>query len=1090
MKLDTTYLTRVRVPQRRSDTLHRERLVDFLHEQVECRLLLISAPAGYGKTTLLVDFAHSAGGPVCWYGLSEADKDLRVFIEYLVASVRQRYPTFGVKTLGLLERVADLAREMSSVVGLLVSEMQDSIPEYFFIVLDDYHLVDESPLVNEALDLILYYLPANCHIIVSSRTLPKISLSRLAAKRMVAGLGTSDLRFTVQEIRDFMLAAFKMLLLEPVAQELADKSEGWITGIVLSTYSLSQGMLETITRAQKSGSPVLDYLASEVFNQQPPEVQSFLSGSSILRQFDAGRCAEVLRIDNAQEMLLAVEDRNLFITRLEGSDWYQYHNLFAEYLQNKLKTEFPERYRELNLLAAVACHRRGEADNAVRHYVLAEQYDQIVSIAEEAGEGLLNAGKLQTLQRWLGTIPAATLEANPLLLAFQARVLYQTGELDRALALFSRAIADFARQGDKPNAARATVKRSSVLRLMGRLQEAVEELQRVLSISADDPEVEAEARKGIGIIRGIEGKFAEGIAELKRSFALYEGLGNTYQMAELFHAIGMAHYSKADLSAAEEYYRRSLALSEQIGDLGFAATTLNNMAMVSYRRGDYTVALETLRQALDKVHKAGYLRMEAHVLDSLGCVLQDADEFDEAVGSFENALELGRRVNELPLISQLLDEIGVTYALKGDLARADRFIREAFVEIQGQARRSPCPHHEMAAGLLAFRRGEPRQAIGHFSKACRGFKAAGAKMELARAHYYLAAAYLSRDDIGGAEEHVRAFDQSVSSLGGEGYLLADIKRLPAPVEFAVSRGIGVKWIERAWRRLGIAGESCSEGTRPASPLGKRAPDTDDAASGAIRAFALGNCRVICGDREVVDADWVTQVTKELFFFLASQPRGARREEIVDALWPELSPARAISNFHGTLYRLRRATYSDLVLHQGGRYFLNPGIELWYDAAEFEDCVNRALSSGAGSHDAAPHWEKAAAIYQGAFLAQFYGEWCEAARRRLEDRFLRALGVLARHTLAKGNLAASVAYLEKALAVDPYVEESHRQLLRLYHQSGDQASVIRHYNRLVQMLRDELGTEPEPETVSVYNSLLGRTRRLSKEPEHLSSNKGG
>ncbi|MDO8674043.1 MAG: tetratricopeptide repeat protein [Dehalococcoidia bacterium] len=631
---DLPYLTRVRVPRERADTLHRERLVDFLHEQVECRLILISAPAGYGKTTLLVDFAHSTEATICWYSLSEADIDLRVFLEYLVASIRQRYPNFGERTLSLLEKVTDLAKDLSSVVGILVTEMHEAIPEYFFIVLDDYHHVDDSPLVNEALDLILYYLPANCHIIVSSRTLPRITLSRLAARRLVAGLGAADLRFTVQEIRDFMRTAFKMLLPEPMARQLAENSEGWITAIVLGTYGLSHGMLETITRARKSGSPVFDYLAGEVFNQQSPSLQTFLLESSVLRQFSAERCTEVTGITGTLELLQTVEDKNLFITRLEGSDWYQYHNLFAEYLRNKLKEEFPARYHEICLQAGAVCHRCGEADNAVQYYASAELYDRIITLIHNEGEDLLNTGRLQTMQRWLQVIPPEVMKVSPLLMTFQARVLYHTGELDKALALFDRAIGVFKLEGDNFNAARATAKRSSVLRLMGRQQEAVNDLRAVLQAAGSGSELEAEARKGIGIIQGIEGRFGESIAELKRSFVIYEGLGNTYQMAELFHALGMAHYSKADLSAAVEYYRRSLALSEKIGDLGFAATTLNNMAMVSYRQGEYAEALEILREALNKVRDAGYLRMEAHVLDSMGSVLLDAGEIDNAIKAY------------------------------------------------------------------------------------------------------------------------------------------------------------------------------------------------------------------------------------------------------------------------------------------------------------------------------------------------------------------------------------------------------------------------------------------------------------------------
>ncbi|MDO8670379.1 MAG: BTAD domain-containing putative transcriptional regulator [Dehalococcoidia bacterium] len=448
-------------------------------------------------------------------------------------------------------------------------------------------------------------------------------------------------------------------------------------------------------------------------------------------------------------------------------------------------------------------------------------------------------------------------------------------------------------------------------------------------------------------------------------------------------------------------------------------------------------------------------------------------------------MELSRRVNEIPMIARLLTKVGIAHIIRDDLPTADRLIRQAFGECQGQTDQSISPHYEFSAGLLAFRCKDLQRAIGHLSRACNGFKSGGDKVELARAHYHLANVYLSRNDLEKAEKQMRVVDQMISISSGEGYLLADIRRQPEPIEFAVSRRIGLIWIERARERLGLRGKPAQS----IFQIGELTPEASNGAPESVQVFSLGNSKVVCGGRQIAESDWTTQITKELFFYLAAQPRGARKEEIVDALWPDLSPARARSNFHGTLYRLRRATTSDLVLQQGGRYFLNPAVDVWHDVEEFEKCISEALRYGTKSEDAIPFWEKATNIYQGGFLVQFYSEWCETRRKSLEEHYLQALGTLARYHQSIGNFATSASHYEKALVVDPFAEEVHRQILTVYDLAGDRPSAIRHYNRLVQTLRDELDTDPEPETMALFNSLVGKAKPGSRGREPISSNKG-
>ncbi len=190
--------TKIIIPKRAPGVIRRARLLDYLHENLGRKLMLVTAPAGYGKSTLLVDFANDVDLPVCWYTLDEGDRDPTTFLSYLIAAFRQKFPQFGERSQPLADHGASSAH---ATAAALVADMVDAIPDYFVLVLDDWHLVsDEAPII-ELIDQILRYLPEHAHVIVAGRTLLRGPLVRLAAQGAVAGLGASDLRFNADEVR-------------------------------------------------------------------------------------------------------------------------------------------------------------------------------------------------------------------------------------------------------------------------------------------------------------------------------------------------------------------------------------------------------------------------------------------------------------------------------------------------------------------------------------------------------------------------------------------------------------------------------------------------------------------------------------------------------------------------------------------------------------------------------------------------------------------------------------------------------------------------------------------------------------------------
>jgi len=477
--------TKILLPRKHPTLLHRPRLVDFIHENIHRRLILVSAAAGYGKTSLLIDYAHDTNLPVCWYSLDEADRDVRVFLEHLVASIVQRFPTLARGRVASLLKSAQDHIQTEAILRAVVNDIHDSVKDYFAIILDDYQFVDESEEVNSAIIWLLDHLPESCCLIVSTRTTPHFPLLRLVARQQVAALGNAPLRFTPKEIQQFLNQNHNLHLPDEQAEKLARESEGWITGILLSTHTLWKGLIETVMHWKEGEHRLFAYLAEQVFDQQEEELQDFLKGSSILEVMEADLCDQLLGIDNSREMLRVLEDRNLFINKLEGEPHtYRYHQLFQEFLRSRFQPDEKARLEVLHLKAGDLLRQRGDGLAATRHYVKARDYEEAARTIEGLANRLFSAGKLRTLADLIDSLPAEVTDNHPRLLLTRGMIRAERGEVSAAERLFQRAKRRFQGTGDMPGVARVLIREGILLHFRGEYEKAIGKCRRVLSLGA------------------------------------------------------------------------------------------------------------------------------------------------------------------------------------------------------------------------------------------------------------------------------------------------------------------------------------------------------------------------------------------------------------------------------------------------------------------------------------------------------------------------------------------------------------------------------------------------------------------------------
>lgn len=1050
--------TKILIPRRRPEFLRRQRLIDFLHSRIDRRLLLVSAPAGYGKTTLLVDFANDTDFPVCWYSLDGSAQEPRTFLEHFTACIRQRFPEFGSRTVEMLDNLTDVGEAGSDAILVsLVNEILDEIPEYFAIVLDDFHLVEQSTAVTRFITRFLEDAPENCCLILAGRTVPgRLPIVALAAKQQVAGLGSNDLRFTADEIQALVQQMYDVQISAEDARALAQDTEGWITGILLSTHQLWQGLMEGLLRGRGTMT-VYDYLASEVFSKQDPTVQEFLLGTSILDDMTPELCDAVLGTNNSWAVLNLLEERNLFLNRLgtEGH-WYRYHRLFQGYLVSRLQRENPGRYAELHRRAAAYWEGQNDLPQAISHLLSANEYAAAADRMERIASAMIAAGRHMWLMQWHETLPPEVSRTRPGLLVHTAKAYAQYGQADMALSLLDTAESAFRQATDAKGTVNVAVQRGTIFRLQGRYRDGAEECARasMLASQMDTPTV-AELERCWGICLGQMGRLQEGVEHLERALQLHLISGGEFNAALARTDLGAFLERMGRLEDALEHFEKSAAVLRRARNPSELANTLNSMGVIYYYRGEYQRARETLQEALQAAREAGSGRWTAYILAGLGDIERDSGNSAEALDHYQKALALLDEKREGFLTMYIHAAQAELYAALGEPLRAHDLARQA--REQAEAHRSS--YEQGLAGVatgLAWLGRDAARAAQELQSAAEVLRGNGAMRDMTRAVFLLAAAL---ERTGEHEQALARLEEALTLADKLGY---------RPGLRALAHWATPLLTRAAQSGMAVADLVQQAAPSPAAVAGEVSVPQE---THTIRLLGLGGSRVEM-DGEAVLTKW--SKARELIFFLATQNegRGVLRDDIYQALWPGDSAHKSYGNLHTLVYRVRRLLTNDCVQFEDNLYRFAPADGYTCDVIEFQALIAQAQATD-DPDEALACYEKAVGLYKGDFLEDIATEWTLQQQTALRDLFLMAIARVATHYWQIGNYEMAVALAHRWLEEDRTDEAAHRLLMRCFAAQGNIGAVRRQYQLCERILMQDLQIEPDEETRDLYARLTAQ-----------------
>jgi LuxR family transcriptional regulator, maltose regulon positive regulatory protein len=615
-------------------------------------VILVCTPAGFGKTTLLADWAAGTKWPVAWLSLDPEDNDPVRFWRYVVAALDRVAEGLGDHVLPFLTAPGVVSGQ--GVVTALVNHLQ-AAPEELALVLDDYHLMESAP-IHEDLAFLLGHLPPRLHVVITSRSDPPLPLARLRARGQLAELRTADLRFTPEESVALLREVWGLDLTPEAAATLGSRTEGWAVGLQLAALSMRERPDADAFLGALAGTHryVLDYLSQEVLERQPDRVRAFLLQTSILEQLCGPLCDAVTGDADGQEMLEGLERANLFLTPLdEVRGWWRYHHLFADLLRARLEQASPDRVAGLHKAAADWCQEHGLVDQAIQHALGAGDAEGAAWLMEQNFWTLLWRQEDATLGRWLAALPTEVARCRPwlcLALAQRAAMAGRLDEVERLLADAERAHAGRADATREPPVG-ATVRladdvpsmiallRASIARVYGDAEPATRFAKQSLAVLAgDDRMAHAMVDWALAQPDWLSGRLAQAEHTLARvvvgyraTGALVPALGNCYELArvqraqgrlsaalgtchealEIASAIhpalppaGAAHVLMAEvlrerneLDAAMDHATRGVALCRQLADAWPLTSGLATVAWIHQAQGDRAGAVEAMREA-------------------------------------------------------------------------------------------------------------------------------------------------------------------------------------------------------------------------------------------------------------------------------------------------------------------------------------------------------------------------------------------------------------------------------------------------------------------------------------------------------------
>jgi LuxR family maltose regulon positive regulatory protein len=1032
--------------------IDRPRLMGRLRAVADHKVTVLSAPPGYGKTTIVAQFAQESPYPVVWHTIEERERDVPNLFAQSVAVLSSVLPDIDQLQPGYRASPAELAT-------LVADYLRDHLADDIVYILDDLQHLADSTAAETWLRTFVARMPSTCHLILLSRILPPLPFAEMLVRGEVVAIGQDELRLTLSEIQ---MLAYEMLGVSPPqsqVQDLAERLEGWPAGTVLALHPLPPELERAMLNGGQGPEALFEALADSMLAIQSPELRDFLLASSTLGRLTPELCSSALGLLDTANWLAEIQSRNLFLSRVTGG--LAYHRLFRSFLQRYLEDHNPDLFRRLHRQTAKWFEQHGETDDAFDHYIMAGAPERAALISERVAQAYFTQGKLETLLRWSRQLQQVLAEAPRLLLTC-AKVYTDRLDYNDAEVALRTAEIGFEDRGDAAGFADVQLQRAKINLQRGNYPEAASQAAHLLEMEPMSVKVRGQALRILGVAHLRLGQADTALRYLEESLPLHRQDGDAHELANLLQDMGVVRSRLGQFDAASACLQEVVALRRSLGNAGTLALALNNLGYYYHRGSDYRQAMLTFQEGLSVVAKLPNRRAESYLLWSLGDLQRDQDAWNEALQAYDKSLDLIGD-SEPALRSSILTSISTLHRWREQFAEAISVARESATLADKHNLALESVVAQAAVWAACAQIGQAEEALNRLDEIAASLQKQSAKFDLIRVWGLCAHAALLGSDTRTAEYYLQSACRLAQEIGSSQPLVAEIVHTPL-LETLVARPTTLyEPLRRDLKRLrDVQQETVTQShwRKPTIPQ----------VTYSLRIKTFGQEQIERDGLPIPTSIWRATAARELFFYLLFMG-ATSREDISLEFWPDSSSQRVRANFHTTMHRARKALGENSILFQNDLYFINPELEVWCDAFELETLVRRARLMPPRDALTEDLWRRAVELYPGDFLPSLDTDWVFTRREALRELYVEALVGLGRCVQSRRDFGEALRVFREALEVDPFREDIHRAIMTCYADKGEKKRIRDHLKELETLLWEELGVEPSEETLTLAQSLL-------------------
>ncbi len=690
--MTTTHLltTKTYIPPRRPGLISRQRLLDQLSSGLNQRLILVAAPAGFGKTTLLGEWISKSELTFCWLSLDRYDNGLNRFLAYLFNCLKSIDVAIDAQ---VLERTASKSDPITTVLIPVINQISQ-LERRFALVLDDYHLIHNTE-IHQAILYLLDNQPPNMHLIIASRTDPPLRLAQYRARGELCEIRAQDLRFNRDEAIRFLNTSLKLGLSTTDVETLLMKTEGWITGLQLAAISLqkNQDRHQFVTAFAGYDRYIADYLLDEALRSQPPQLQDFLMKTAILDRLNASLCNAVIGGNDSQEVLWELERANLFLIPLDNiRNWYRYHHLFADLLKKRLSQTQAVNITELHKRASQWYEGHDLLPDAINHALAINDIERIAELTEAMAVDKMELEELNTLLAWLDRLPKETYHRHPWMLVTRTWAHFNTGEYKKVTRNLIEIETILAHEHIPQE-------------LKTRIQGHVAAIRTYLAELQEDAESTLrQAEAALALLTGKDTKLRAFLAIRKANCLAWFG----------------------DIEQARRTFQEVGEIGKRTGDAQLAITALSEMAAVQMVAGNLKQAVQTITElkiyAEELAQEAGRrVPAMAKLYFHLSHIKHEQNELAQSLYYAKEAVKISQQWGEKEAIVYSLRALARAYDAHGDTEKTT-YTLEQLQQIAAEI--SPTAQENVRDWALLYylKQGKLEEAAGWAENLDLGFK--------------------------------------------------------------------------------------------------------------------------------------------------------------------------------------------------------------------------------------------------------------------------------------------------------------------------------------------------------------------------------